>query len=140
MRGLVSGIYSGVCYIPIALNNASDIANANALLDNIVALNLTDSVVSLFMYPSRFYDGPNDGPEEPHYESFRVPNNLVWANIDGYVPKNKKLFTYPYNCLNMSDYNGQSIDLRTEMFTEFSDEYYFGFMFIGALSCHPHSG
>lgn len=137
LRGLVSGIYSGVCYIPIALNNASDIATANALLDNIVALNLTDSVVALFMYPSRFYDGPNDGPEEPHYESFRVPNSLVWGNIDGYVPKNKKLFTYPYNCLNMSDYNGQSIDLRTEMFTEFSDEVYFGFMFIGALSCHP---
>lgn len=137
LRGLVSGIYSGVCYIPVALNSPSDIAQANSILDNIVALNLTDSVVALFMYPLTFYDAPGYEPEEPHYESYSVPTSLVWTNIDGYVPKNKKLFTYPYNCLNVSDYNGQSIDLRTEMFTELSNETNFGFMFIGALSCHP---
>lgn len=140
LRGVISGIYSGVCYIPIVLNDATDVAKANSIMDDIVALNLADSVVALFMYPATFYDGPNDGPEQPHYEVFQVPTSLVWTNIDGYVPKNKKLFTYPYNCLNVSDYNGQSIDLRTEMFTQLFDETSqdkFAFEFIGALSCHP---
>lgn len=38
-------------------------------------------------------------------------------SVGGYIPKNKKLFTYPYNYLVVSNANGDSLTLRYEYFT-----------------------
>ena len=37
--------------------------------------------------------------------------------LDGYLPHNKKLYTYPYNFLNFDDSNGNDLSLRYEFFT-----------------------
>ena len=37
--------------------------------------------------------------------------------VGGYVPKNKKLFTYPYNYIVVTNANGDSLTLRYEYFT-----------------------
>lgn len=36
--------------------------------------------------------------------------------LNGYTPKNKKLYTYPYNFYNVDDSNGNSLSLRYEFF------------------------
>ena len=36
--------------------------------------------------------------------------------LDGYTPKNKKMYTYPYNFFNMDNGNGSNLQLRYEFF------------------------
>lgn len=59
----------------------------------------------------------------------------MYQSLDGYVPKNNKLFTYPFNYLEFSDDNGQVYDLRCELFN--NSENGFQFEMRGILSCEP---
>lgn len=38
--------------------------------------------------------------------------------LDGYLPKNKKLYTYPYNFLHVDNANGRELNLRFEYFND----------------------
>ena len=44
--------------------------------------------------------------------------NRAYTDIDGYVPKNKKLFTYPYNFLYCTNFQGQSCAYPYEYFDD----------------------
>ena len=61
-----------------------------------------DSVVSIFMFSS------------PSSDTYICSKRLT--NIDGYVPKNNKLFTYPYNFLYVTDNEGTAANFRYEFF------------------------
>lgn len=61
-----------------------------------------DSVINIFMF------------SEPNESTYSVDKQIT--NIDGYVPKNKKLFTYPYNMLYVTDNEGTSATFRFEFF------------------------
>lgn len=43
------------------------------------------------------------------------------ANLDGYVPKNNKLFTYPFCYLEVGDFSGRCEDYRFEYFEDLSE-------------------
>lgn len=98
---LIGGIYSGINYYAADLNNAASVAEMDAFLQDFVDRNTTESVVSIFLMPSRFYSA-----------STTTANVVISqpTSIDGYIPKNKKLFTYPYcflrvdNCTSSQDY------------------------------------
>ena len=130
-RGHVSGLYTGVLFISIDITSAGGITQLNTLLDDIVNNNLTDSVVGLFMYPNSMFDTG----VTPHREFYTVPRAYMYQSLDGYVPKNNKLFTYPYNFMEFSDDNGHSYDLRCELFND--SENGFKFEIRGILSCEP---
>ena len=38
--------------------------------------------------------------------------------LDGYTPKNKKLYTYPYNFLHIDNANGRELNVRFELFND----------------------
>lgn len=130
-RGHVSGLYTGVLFISIDITSAGGITQLNTLLDDIVNNNLTDSVVGLFMYPNSMFDTG----VTPHREFYTVPRTYMYQSLDGYVPKNNKLFTYPFNFMEFSDDNGHSYDLRCELFND--SENGFQFEIRGILSCEP---
>lgn len=44
-------------------------------------------------------------------------------SIDGYVPHNRKLYGYPYNYLELDDYNGSHVELRFELMKNSDGEY-----------------
>ena len=56
-------------------------------------------------------------------------------NLDGYKPKNNKLFTYPFNFLQISNNMGSTINLRYEFFAK--DTQYLHFEIYGNMSCAP---
>ncbi len=130
-RGYVSGSYTGVLFISVNINYGADVARLNQLLDDIVNANLTESVVGLFMYPASLFDTS----AVPYSDVFSVPLAYMYTDIDGYVPKNNKLFTYPYNYMVFTDENGQAHDLRCELFTNTQNG--FEFVIRGILSCDP---
>lgn len=67
-----------------------------------------------------------------HYDVVAKRNN---NNLDGYKPKNNKLFTYPFNFLQISNNMGSTVNLRYEFFAK--DTQYLHFEIYGNMSCAP---
>lgn len=122
-----NGIYSGLRYLIV--KSQSD---ANALI-NYYDKGKPDAIISIFLIPSTFprmgdsgsgewknfnnieYDFPNSfGTNAYSIEDITVTKP---TNINGYTPKNNKLFTYPYIYLNVSNNNGTSAVFNFEDFT-----------------------
>lgn len=69
---------------------------------------LIDGIVTVVMFPVEFL------AEEAQWKILRIEKQ--YQSIDGYVPKNNKLFAYPYNFLFASNNMGSSAVYRYEFF------------------------
>ena len=99
--GIYDGVFNGVKYY--AYSSASDLKKA---LSNFK--DYTDSITAIFMAPkmlSPFEAGSHLVRESGAYNrgSFFGSRPL---NFGGYVPKNNKLYTYPYTVMNVINNNG----------------------------------
>lgn len=82
----------------------------------------SDAIIGIYMCPLAFVnDGniPIEGMELENHESgsfkyITKPMLSVDAEIDGYTPKNKKLYTYPFNFYHVDNASGSSMSLRYE--------------------------
>lgn len=102
------GVFSGIDYI---FFNSTQLNDLNTWLDNVNTEGKNDSIVAIYMCSSKFFKAQADVVEI----SGNFAKNL--DNIDGYVPKNKKLFTYPYNFLAVTNFTGNCATYRYEFFT-----------------------
>lgn len=120
---LYNGVFSGCKYI---LNNRN-IAGCNSL-NQILAdydnAGKGDAVVGMFMAPTGIIPGWD--PEATiGIDLGRLDDVYTWnfesitmnSTIDGYIPKNNKLFVYPYNYLAVSNNNGTEKIYQYEYFT-----------------------
>ena len=126
------GIFSGLWYI--AMKNNESAVN---FLKSIDSQAKGDAVVSVFLIPDSIIsviDWSSTGSEESGdlIEYVWLPNDTIPATldnvnlsmntqIDGYTPKNKKLFTHPYNALMVSNNNGQNHIYNYEDFNNIND-------------------
>lgn len=121
--GTYCGIYSGLYF-----NVFDDYSGANAMIEEATTKNKKDSIISIFQMPASMI-GDIGGPAK----SYTVDKSKNYVDIDGYIPKNNKLFTYPYNFLYCTNLNGNS--------AEFKYEYFEGsgchFTLAGDMSCNP---
>lgn len=98
-----------------------------------------NSISSVFMYPtslmpaSATYDGTNLFEDVVQITPTAVDRVDNWAtDLDGYVPRNNKLHTYPFSFVRASNNNGSYHDYRFELQDNVSIES-FGFQLRGAL-------
>lgn len=103
---IISGIYQGCQFLALDGESA-----ANLLIKKMTENNAGDSIVNLFMFPARLLLLVNGGARI----EITVPPN--YNDLNGYTPKNNKLFTYPYNFLTITDNEGNTGNLRYENFT-----------------------
>jgi hypothetical protein len=94
-----AGVYSGVAYLYFP-NTTSGIAMLNTFLHDITAKGKSDAIISIFMIPyvllpSGISAGDPITSDSPWGSIKTVYKNHT--NLDGYIPKNNKLFVYPYN-------------------------------------------
>lgn len=76
-----------------------------------------EAVLSVYMCPTALV--PNSGEISGRGATSYTVTRYYTANdhsLDGYTPKNKKLYTYPYNFLFVGNSSGQSLTLRYEFF------------------------
>lgn len=89
-----------------------------------VAGGLTE-IIAVYSIPKSAYpDGnwdsthswlaPRVNPNIPPAKFYTVSKPSISDTLDGYKPKNAKLYTYPYCFLRVSDYRGATKDLRYE--------------------------
>lgn len=123
---IYGGIYSGVYF-----NVFTSGIEASDFLDKATLANYSDGVLSVFMIPSAYVR--EQGSSEPH----SITNSITkyYVDINGYTPKNNKLFTFPYNFLSISDNNGNVANYPYEYFN--SEQC--NFKTTIALACTPEA-
>lgn len=100
-------------YVPlnvIAGVPVSDASSINGLLEEFVGAGQEDAIVTLYEYPGWLGDA---NTTKPKTQEFTV--DIDFNTIDGYTPKNKKLFTYPYNYMMVSNSNGEVCNFKYEL-------------------------
>lgn len=109
---LVKNVYSGVDIVGYECNQ-NGVNELNKFLYAVNDAGMGDSILNIFMMPSQFYSGFTF-PESISIEK----ETSVLAG--GYVPRNKKLFTYPYSLLRVTNGQGEASAYQYELFS--SDE------------------
>lgn len=79
-----------------------------------------DSITALYMIPNGLSYGRHMGDSlaltAPFEKNYSIPKYTAGMTLDGYTPKNQKMFTFPYNYLEVSNNCGQNMALRYEFF------------------------
>jgi len=101
------GVYSG-CAI-IASTNPADINNKIASYST----GGLDSIVGIFMCPFN--------PTNPETQIAGISYDRP-TTLNGYTPRNKKLLTYPYCCLRVSNNQDKEMTLNYENFAHYSGD------------------
>lgn len=115
---LYDGIYGG-CQIWAYKSN--DTLNISNKLNEYIQR--PDQIISVYMSPSMLIPEVPDGGKQL---TFSANSNAMYKRLNsvkeesqdfqGYVPKNKKMYTYPYNFVRIDNASGQSLNLRYEFF------------------------
>lgn len=116
------GIYSGLVY-----NTFADADDLNTFIEDATNAGKSDGIVSIFAMPSDFVTKSNS---VTHYN---ITKTKSLTDIGGYTPKNKKLFTYPYNFLYVTNLSGMATAFPYEDFSTNDCR----FSLIGDMSCNP---
>lgn len=128
----VGGYYGGI-YSGLNLLKFTSASSLNDFLTQVASSNQKDAIICIFMMPETFYkEKSTSGDSEPvvEYFTYEAPKR---DTLDGYTPKNKKLLTYPYKFLQVSNLSGNSADYHYEYFTELGNI----FEIIGDCSPNP---
>lgn len=113
--GVYNGIYSGSKMYGFPLNDPEDPFNHNIenFLHELDENGKGGGVSNIFLFPSEFIAIDNVKGNHELYKGNTKKSvlkniNLNLDDLDGYVPKNKKMFGYPYNMLKVTNMNGTS--------------------------------
>jgi len=121
LSNIYGGVYSGLTYHWFQTNGGG-LNTLDIWLSRMDMAGKSDSITSLFMYPKIMVD---IGSEPIHLDgilqgqsgiskSFFLSPNL--SDLKGYIPRNNKLFSYPYNYLMVTNNNGGESLFRYEYF------------------------
>lgn len=125
---LYDNVFSGVKYR--AYNN-DDVSSINSFLSKYVES--PDSIVIMYCAPvsavvplgTSIASGGIDVPSrtEGAGGTINIPDiNPASDTLNGYFPKNKKLYTYPYNFLHIDNASASALSLRYEFFENTGDD------------------
>lgn len=112
--GVYTGLYSGLAYYA-----SDDETFITSFIAALAAAGKLEALKNIFVMPKNLIDDfdPDLRVVAPYakYILKSVSKNLV--TLDGYTPKNRKLFCYPYNYLHVSNNQGSDIMLKYEFFS-----------------------
>jgi hypothetical protein len=122
---MYGGIYSGLAYFAFDEANKTTLKNTIWGYSNAGKL---DAIVVLFTIPKAFLQGVSfNGGMIPDGTATGVraySYTPTFTDIDGYTPKNNKMFCYPYNVFYVSNNNGHSAEYRFEDFSTAEMDFY----------------
>ena len=117
---LYEGIYGGC---DIWAYNSNDTTSITAKVREYIQR--PDQIIAMYMCPKMLIPDVTDGGKHLAYSSVSVSNTNTLPSVEeesqdfgGYIPKNNKMYTYPYNFLRIDNASGQSLNLRYEFFDD----------------------
>lgn len=111
-KGRYAGLYQGAK--PYAFTNP---VTAGHFLDNLNKAGAAESVCAVFLFPEDFLDFDDNTHEvTPFLTAKRSQRRYIAPKKCGgnYVPRNKKLLTFPYSYTNISGMNGTNLTIQYE--------------------------
>ena len=112
--GVYNGIYGGARYYRFSLENYGSI---KAILQWVAKCGQLDGIIGMFMCPYWLSTGEGSEVQESDEPDNSDINIGKLTSCDGYVPKNKKLLTYPYSYLTVGNGGGDANIYRYELFS-----------------------
>ena len=116
--GVYTGLYSGLCLIDFPFPPTMTTANINTFVTNVrnwvdgaVQQGKVNGFMSTFVMPTSLIHSDTSPATTEGFTK-----TATFNTIDGYTPKNKKLFCYPYNFLYVTNFEGNSATYMFEYF------------------------
>jgi hypothetical protein len=134
--GLIGNLYSGLAYWFFNKAYANDLRD---FIQTYITAGKASAIVFIASIPAFLVPSTTFGRVLPSevLPSLNIGISKPLTTIDGYTPKNKKLFTYPYNLLYVTNNQGNSSEFRYEEFTEAVGQSDVLFSIIGNISPSP---
>lgn len=129
--GVYAGMYTGVPYEYWSIETDADIDIINKFLGVFIESGTTDSIVSTFLMPEAF------ATKDTEVKSYTRSYAGAGTKIGQYTPINKKLLTYPYTFLYVTNQEGQSKDYRFEYFQNSRTDGRVEFEIYGSMGNNP---
>lgn len=123
----IGGLYSGAGVFSFTDSSTGE-TELNNMITTLTEMNKSDAIVSIVKVPSDFAD-----PSFINVRTYDISFTKDSSQIDGYTPKNNKLFTYPYNFLYIHTGTGNSADMPYEYFSTSNCQ----FTLVGDMSPNP---
>lgn len=125
-------VYSGYTYTAF---DASAVESIDTFIGYYAKEGKIDAIKTMYLFPrapfgaadlSHGYVLPKNTTidAEVDYVSGIIQAGPNASTLDGYVPKNKKLYTHPYTYMEIDNGSGQQLDLRYELFKTPAFPYY----------------
>lgn len=110
---MIDNCYSG-CYLMAFTTTNEGISNLNAFLKQFV--NAPEKISAIYMVPSCACVATDTGSVVTQSAISTIQASTISGAgpLDGYAPRNNKLFTYPYNYYRVSNGNGGVLNVRYE--------------------------
>lgn len=124
----VNGMYSGVRPVVYPLSNPGRI---DELMEDIVKAGNESSVVNLVMVPTTLFSNSLDENPKATFTEIIIPGNL-----DGYIPRNKKLLAFPYVVFQVDGMSSRR-NFRYEWLRQAPDQVSFKLWVDGCASPNP---
>lgn len=120
VEGEIGGVMYGGIYSGLFMYYCQSIASANQQIEAMINANKADSIVMIMMLPTSFIPDHILGSAEPTTNAVNIPK--PYSSLNGYIPRNKKLYVYPYCFLTVYNTEGTAIDYRYEYFNTLPDD------------------
>ena len=124
---LYDGIFGGGVYYVFEANDVAGITNIlGRYIQN------PDNVTTMYMVPRAFVIADNEELPGTHIIPFRATGRDFRATmtpltgterLNGYLPKNKKLYTYPYNFYSVTNANSGNLTIRYEFCKDYTPDF-----------------
>lgn len=132
-----ANMYGGI-FNPTMVSDWTTAETAANYIAELVGQGLQSNIVNVYMIPTAF---ENLGSINTEF----IVHDKPYTSLDGYVPKNNKMFVYPYQYLEVDNTEGATKDYRYEFFwrntTPSQDTYNFTVEGITAgtveIGCYP---
>lgn len=111
---LYSGIYSGLQFHAFT-NDAAGVAACNSFITDATIYGKSSGIVCIFLMPSTMVNAK--GSTAPSARTYSIAKPDQYHAIGGYIPKNKKLYCYPYNFLYATNMQGNAAIFPYEYFS-----------------------
>lgn len=123
--GVYQGVWNGCKYL--AFDPSTEIKELKAFFKIMNLAGAADSISSVFTFPALLMPqsdgrpsvGSDYGVQEDTDPEYRYVQVVQPKDLGGYVPRNNKLFCYPYSYIMLTDNNGSHADYRYEQFELF---------------------
>lgn len=111
-----NGIYSGLYY-----HYENDAAGVSTYINSLSG-QAQERIQGIFYIP-KFYKGTTNGLLKNTTVHLQKPK-AGYTKIDGYTPKNNKLFTFPYNYIQVDNMEGSKAEYAFELFKTVTADFY----------------